>query len=237
MKANIHAEDLNGLTPLDVSGLCYDEIDNPVPKRRRNSSSNTTSSKEETPPLEEFRSKKIKKNPSLRNVVKPVYRVVNLLIERGANMPKGNLIKSRSLINSKKMSVTTLHTAVAKCELELIECLLQNGASLSTWNDEGETPIHLAIRKWFLDALKVLVSWDPKMIDVRDSEGRTPLHLAVLQEWSNGVEILLEAGADVTAVTNNRETVFHIAAQLGNRFMLEELLSVPDSTKASRLYN
>lgn len=69
------------------------------------------------------------------------------------------------------------------------------------------------------------------MVDARDTQGRTPLHLAVAENWSAGVSLLLEAGADVKVTSNNSQTVLHIAAAMADPQLLEELLTIPESIK------
>lgn len=70
------------------------------------------------------------------------------------------------------------------------------------------------------------------MVDARDALGRTSLHLAVAENWSAGVNLLLEAGADVKVTSNNdSQTVLHIAAAMSDPQLLEELLTIPESIK------
>lgn len=69
------------------------------------------------------------------------------------------------------------------------------------------------------------------MVDARDALGRTSLHLAVAENWSAGVNLLLEAGADVKVTSNDSQTVLHIAAVMSDAQLLEELLTIPESIK------
>lgn len=59
----------------------------------------------------------------------------------------------------------------------------------------------------------------------------TPLLLAAHLQWSDGVALLLEEGADVSLTSNKNETVLHFAARAGNSEMLKEFLCARYSSK------
>lgn len=170
----------------------------------------------------------------LSRATSSIQRIVNALIGKGATIPKSKVIlKQGGVMNQLKMPITCLHTAVESGDIELIQILLKNGACFLTWNESGETAIHLAVVKRLMEPLRVLLEWGKSaaVADARDSQGRTPLHLAVAEEWAPGVSILLEAGADVKATSNDNQTVLHLAATQDNPKLLEELLSIPESAK------
>jgi ankyrin repeat protein len=163
-------------------------------------------------------------------------KLISRLMQKGAKLPKPNFImKGGSLETQTSLRVTPLHTGVEMQDLDLIEYLLKQGGCLETWNAEGETPVHLAVRKVLIGPLNKMLRWQTPshVVDVRDRSGRTPLHLAVMGQWSEGVSLLLEVGADVKALTSRNETVLHLAADRGNSTMMEELLSIPESSKVS----
>lgn len=165
-----------------------------------------------------------------------IQKVMNALINKGATMPKTKVIvKQGKVVKQVKISVTCLHTAVASGDTELIQYLLRNGACNLTWNESGETPLHLAVTKQFLEPLKILLEWEksPAIVNARNSQGQTPLHLAVTGEWPDGVSLLLETGADVRAISNDKQTILHIAAKKDDSRLLEELLSIPESVKVT----
>lgn len=52
-------------------------------------------------------------------------------------------------------------------------------------------------------------------IFLQNHGGDTPLHIAVTEQSLSSVNILLQAGADVTAVNFKLCTPMHVAAELG----------------------
>jgi cytohesin len=159
---------------------------------------------------------------------KRVLGIISSLMERGAKLPKSKSLVDGSNQKPNTMCVTPLHTAVENEDLDSITFLLEKDACIRTWNQAGETPLHLAVRKRLTEPLKKMLSSSQScpVVDVRDSSGRTPLHLAISLQWAQGFDILIESNADLKATTNQKETVLHLAAERGNHAMLEELLSI-----------
>ncbi|KAJ8710571.1 hypothetical protein PYW08_009086 [Mythimna loreyi] len=127
---------------------------------------------------------------------------------------------------------TPLHTAVElECE-EIVEKMLLAGASVTAWNSQGLTAMHLCVKKRSKELLQYLANHkcdndDPYLatVDVKDRTGTTVLCAAVKSEWLQGVCIALGAGASITMKTDG-ESPIHIAAQLGNTDILQEILTV-----------
>jgi ankyrin repeat protein len=63
------------------------------------------------------------------------------------------------------------------------------------------------------------------MINQRDSHGRTPLHDACASGCPESVNYLLKAGADITAVDNNKRTPLHACAEFSDEQKIWTLLS------------
>nr|QDR50968.1 TRPA5 [Heliconius melpomene] len=128
---------------------------------------------------------------------------------------------------------TPLHTAAEMSNIDCINVLLGAGVSVTCFNEPGETPLHLCVKKQLELPLQTLASYayrdaDPMraIIDVKDVDGHTVLQAAVEAAWVPGVCIALEAGADVTIKANDGETPIHSAATLGNLDVLNEILSL-----------
>ena len=115
----------------------------------------------------------------------------------------GNYPRAFSILRDRKPFIkrdsdgwTPMHAAALRDDYLLIQPLLRRGCSLTSFCDEGETPVHIAASsKWprFLD--KVL---DPSLICIRENNefGRMPLHSAAAWGQMKAVKILIGAGVD-----------------------------------------
>jgi ankyrin repeat protein len=91
--------------------------------------------------------------------------------------------------------------------VDIIKCLLKNGADVNAKNNNGDTPLTLAARQnTNVDIIKCLLK-NGADVNAKNIHGDTPLHLAA---WQNtNIEIikcLIENGADVYAKSNNGTT-------------------------------
>uniref|UniRef100_T1JBU7 Ion transport domain-containing protein n=1 Tax=Strigamia maritima TaxID=126957 RepID=T1JBU7_STRMM len=91
----------------------------------------------------------------------------------------------------------------------------------------GDTPLHLAIRKNCLDAAKHLLEHDADT-RIKNNSGNTPLHIAVAHNDLPAVELLLENSnhLDVTLPGENGRTCLHIAAIHNHHECAKLLLNV-----------
>ena len=87
----------------------------------------------------------------------------------------------------------------------------------------GQTPLHVAAEKGFVDVVRVLVQRMGVDLDVPDDAGWTALHWASAIRREKGAEacdivkILLDAGAEVGAVTKDKgDSALHFAAANGH---------------------
>ena len=93
--------------------------------------------------------------------------------------------------------------------------LIERGADLSAQNNEGETPLHLALRTVKVDAVRMLIERGD--LSAQDNEGQTPLHMALQYEGNvDAVRMLIERNADLSAPDNKGETPLHLALQKGD---------------------
>ncbi|KAI0263726.1 hypothetical protein BC834DRAFT_290264 [Gloeopeniophorella convolvens] len=65
---------------------------------------------------------------------------------------------------------------------------------------------------------------DGEDVDRRDHVGRTPLHVAILSESVESANILIDAGARMTARLVGGRTSFHLAAQMGQSSLIKKML-------------
>ena len=110
---------------------------------------------------------------------------------------------------------TTLHLAVS--HHPTFEFLLQNGASASLSDQRGYLPLHIAAMR-HADTLELLLAAPDIDVNARSRFGLTPLLCALDKIGpTNGkravscLNLLIEAGADVDAVTDTRWSALDIA--------------------------
>ncbi|XXG99626.1 hypothetical protein Hte_005967 [Hypoxylon texense] len=86
------------------------------------------------------------------------------------------LIRKGAFINSRTRDRrAVLHLAVEYPEM--VALLLQHGAEVDPQDENGATPLHLAIRKGFDDTVDILLR--QARLDIRDDNDATPFHFAI----------------------------------------------------------
>ena len=104
--------------------------------------------------------------------------MIEIILDKTANwQPKPEIINRPEPV----YGATPLHLAAYKGYTDVIEILLQRGASLTTINKRGEFPIHVAARSDQAGAFLMLRDADPTLLDTRDSKGQTPIESA--RKW------------------------------------------------------
>ena len=81
----------------------------------------------------------------------------------------------------------TLHEAVQSQNKRQVKLLLKHNASLDVVEQEGRTPLHIAVAlKWNDGVVKLLLEHNAS-VDVTDQQGRTPPHVAAAFTWNSEV--------------------------------------------------
>src|SRR5208337_2012632 len=118
-----------------------------------------------------------------------------------------------------------IHEAAENGDWAKVETLLKdNPALVSSRNNYGTTPLHLAVENGHKDVVELLLAKGAD-VNAKDKSGVTPLHIAAQKGHRDVAELLLATKADVNAKDNNGTTPLHAAAQLGYRDLAELLLS------------
>ena len=105
-------------------------------------------------------------------------------------------------------------------------------------DSDGRTPLHTACQrertevvKIYIQSLKLLIeAADTNLLEVTDANGNTSLHLACEGGNKAVVQLLVDHGANVTAVNSKGETSVHTAAQHKSVEIMKLLLDKGDNT-------
>lgn len=127
---------------------------------------------------------------------------------------------------------TPLHIAAECGFCDVVEYLAEEGADLNTRDDDGNTPLHIAVRLGdelmrrdkesrtlvftpvsadLHEVVQLLINDDDVDIDATNNDLQTPLYVAARQGAFVAVQLLLDAGADIDKVADNGKTPLMIA--------------------------
>jgi len=118
-----------------------------------------------------------------------------------------------------------IHDAVTNNDgTKVKELIKQNPNLVFSKNENGFTPLHLAVTNGYTDIVKYLLTTKAD-VNARNSYGGTPLHLAAMVKGQHSeiVEMLLSHGADVNAPDAHGLTPLHYAALVDNQDAVKSL--------------
>jgi ankyrin repeat protein len=121
--------------------------------------------------------------------------------------PSGTDLSARA-----NLGHTLLHKAAGtgKGGKDVVQYLLQAGADLRIWDEDGCTPVHCAIAFDNADLVHIFLA-NGIQPNFADPDGRTLLHYAVLVESYECVEFLISKGADINALDKEGYTPLDFA--------------------------
>lgn len=120
---------------------------------------------------------------------------------------------------------TALHYAVLNGNTDIVDHLLDNGATLIRTNYDGLQAMHFASMTHNQEMLNTLVE-KGGAINATDEFGNTPLHYAVLNHGDSAlVQHVIKLGGIVNNPNQEGETPLHIAAKEGNTDVVSTLLA------------
>ncbi|OFX26034.1 MAG: hypothetical protein A2033_19520, partial [Bacteroidetes bacterium GWA2_31_9] len=152
---------------------------------------------------------------------------IKYLISKGADV---NLCCSAD-----KFNATLL--AFSKSNLETCKLLLSKGADIMLTDTSQTTIISQAAINTNVEVLKLAVSKYKQAINKPDINGLYPISYAVYFSLIENLKILLNNGAKYDIVSNNGETLLHLAARSKSLEMIDEVLKVyPESINKQNTY-
>lgn len=149
-----------------------------------------------------------------------------------------NHIFSDSCIQSWHRGQGAIHVITRKGKVNLIQALVDMGASVSLRNKTGDTSLHIACKYGFLECAEYLLKCDPELKDAQNNQGLTPLVKAVFRfenayryehafrfSYMKTIKHLIENHANVNLCPASGITPLHIAAGKGDADLLRLLRS------------
>ena len=138
--------------------------------------------------------------------------------DEGVNVYKQRMVNQQTvkeeILTNSELIDKRLFNAARKGDHKLIERLVREGFDVNQKNENGATPLHLAVANDLRKPKAVIVLLKAGAeINAQDKLGSTPLLYSMYAY--DGIEyarLLVEHGADVNLTRNNGETPLHVAA-------------------------
>ena len=135
--------------------------------------------------------------------------------------------KGADATNARVDGITALMTASVGGHSDAVSILLQNGADPTVTDNDGLTPLMNAAENGTIATMKLLVEHanDPAYISIMSSTGFTALIIASAHGHPDAVEYVVDAGADIDAVHDNKVTALMYAAASGHVDAMRHLIT------------
>ncbi|SDM22238.1 hypothetical protein SAMN05421823_111147 [Catalinimonas alkaloidigena] len=117
-----------------------------------------------------------------------------------------------------------LHQAVASGDVQRVNELLQQGVSPEERDDQGQTPLFLAVQSEGREMVMLLLRHHAD-VGARDAQGCTPFLIAAAHDQTVAALLLLDQGAKLGATDKDGNSALHYAASTGSLRMVEFLLA------------
>lgn len=145
--------------------------------------------------------------------------IIDELIKYGADVDD-----SKVDIIGKYPLGSPLLAAIKRENMPVVVKLLEHGADVNICDDNGNTPLHVAIDKNRIDIVKKLLEVSGVDVEMRNDAGDAPIHRAVSCKNDFALDALINAGADVNIKDAVGDTPLHRAINFGNLEMVNMLL-------------
>lgn len=109
----------------------------------------------------------------------------------------GDVAGLREALASGSPLAGLLHIAAEERHVEILEVLVEAGAPLDEVDEDGQTPLHVAVASGHVEAAEVLSREQPCLeLRVPDKYRMTPLHLACESDEAEMLALVLARGGD-----------------------------------------
>ncbi|KAM7432883.1 Protein fem-1 B [Porites harrisoni] len=119
---------------------------------------------------------------------------------------------------------TPLCVAAAYGNLEILNCLVENGADINAATNyvPGLTPLMFAVQESHIDAVNYLLDQGAD-VNLQQESGYTALHFAAANGYFNALKCLIKHGADVNARDKNNRTPLMLACESVNKKAIDSI--------------
>jgi ankyrin repeat protein len=119
-----------------------------------------------------------------------------------------------------------LNVAARSQHLHLVKLFCEHGADLNTVDIDGRPALYSAVALHDHTLLEYLLSRDTINVSVVFRDGHTPLHAAAERGYFTAVKLLVQRGADITAVSHEGVSIMFSAACGGSVEMIQYFMSL-----------
>jgi ankyrin repeat protein len=154
------------------------------------------------------------------------YTLIRLAARNAKTECVEKLLKlSPSLVNAENYNgFTPIYWAVRYGHWNVVEILLQNGATVDAKKNDGSTTIHYAAFCNNPEIVVKLLQQCPSLVNMKNEKGLSAVHIAVQNGHLHILEILMKNRANIEEKTNYGWTPIHFAAFHGKNEIVETLL-------------
>ncbi len=116
-------------------------------------------------------------------------------------------------------------------DLGSVKKLLDLGANPNVYDEEGCSPLHIAVINADLAMIEALLKAKARVsIKTISHQGQEPLHIAAMGDRHNVIETLLTAGANIDRKSSDGRTPLIFAIQKGHRNTVVTLINAGANT-------
>lgn len=114
---------------------------------------------------------------------------------------------------NRDMSFTPCHFCAYNGNIDMMNCLMSNGASILIPNDQGVKALHVAVQGDQAAMTYYLAKTLGCDLEDKDTSGNTALHWAIFTGSENCTAFLLAMGANPNSTNNEKSTPLHISVK------------------------